>query len=144
MDSLCELIHHPHNVYEIRMHKKTRQAVDVMAGHMWALIESWDIDEHGDEMRLLINMSESGVPSVTYAMRKIRNWFSENSSDLNKIHIREAYLAPSGSEIVLSLADSFAKILPLDIEVKFFPAHDYDGAMTWLRQTDETTGDTSS
>lgn len=139
MDSLCELIHHPHNIYELRLHQKSRQAVDVMAAHMWALIESWNTDEQGDEMRLLINMGESGVPSVTYAMKKIRHWFSENHKALNDIHIREAYLAPIGSETVLSLASSFAKVLPVDVDVHFFPKDDYDSAIAWLRETDTVT-----
>ena len=136
MDSLCELIHHKHNIHELRMHDNSRKAVDVMAAQMEALIESWDIDEDGDKMLLLVNMGESGVPSVTYAMQKIRNWFNENRNTLQYIHIREAYLAPTSSEVLLSLAGSFTKVIPIDIEVKFFAQGDYEGAVAWLRQTE--------
>jgi hypothetical protein len=136
MDSLCELIHHKHNIHEIRMHDNSRQAVDVMTARMEALIESWNTDEDGDEMRLLINMSESGVPSVTYAMQKIRKWFNDYRNILGNMHIREAYLAPTSSEMVLSLAESFAKVLPIAVEVKFFPQDDHESAIEWLRETD--------
>lgn len=143
MNSLCELIHHKHNIHEIRLHDNSRKAVDVMAAQMWALLESWNIDENGDELRLLINMSESGVPSVTYVMRKVREWFIEHRATLEHLHIREVYLAPTSSEMLLSLARSVAKVIPINAEMKFFGEDDYESAIAWLRKTDSDNPETS-
>lgn len=136
MDSLCELIHHADTIAEVRLHDNSRRAVDVMAAHIKALIEDKDPSTDGT-LRLLVNMSDAGLPSMSYITRTIREWYAEHQATVEALHIKEAIIAPDDYQLLLPLASTVTRLLPLKADVKFYETDEYDEALHWLRSDDD-------
>lgn len=136
MTALCDLIVHENGVREMRLHDSTRQAVDELTVHMSSVMASWQPEQDGRQVYLLVDMRDSGLPPLNYMMQKVREWISNYRHIMRQVYIREALLVPINSGIVLSLAGTFARMLPVDSDVKFFSPDEYEDAIAWLLQQD--------
>jgi hypothetical protein len=137
MTALCEFIRHENGIQEMRLYAKNRQAVDELGDHMETLVTTWNTASDGDRIYLLIDMRKAGLPPVNYIMHKIREWMRDYRSELQPLHIREAFVVPGGSDMILTIGTTFARVLPVDVTVRFFTDSDYDAATTWLLQDND-------
>src|SRR5262245_35263523 len=125
------LIEHDNGIHEIILHAATRQAV----GEYFILVETIlkkQIAGQEPVAHLLLDLSESGAPPFTYLTQQGRKMLHEHHHERDAIHLKMAFLAKDNTKTVLSLAESFVKLLPIDATFKIFDWTKRHDAEEWL------------
>ena len=122
---------HDNGVHEIIFHAATRQVVDEYFTQVEAILKK-QIAGQEPLAHILLDLSESGVPPFSYLTRQGRKMLHEHHHERDAIHLRMAFLAKDSTKTVLSLAESFVKMLPIDATFKIFDWTKRHDAEEWL------------
>jgi hypothetical protein len=135
MSEHVELIEHDDGIHEIIFHEATRQAVDDYMILVERIIEK-QIAGREPVACVLLNLSHSGVPPFAYITQKGRSLLHEHHKERDAIHLKSAFLAKDSAKAVLSLAETFIKMLPIDATFKVFDWTKRSDAEAWLLSND--------
>ena len=125
------VIEHDNGVHEIILHEATRQVVDDYFTQVEAILKK---QIAGQELlaHILLDLSESGAPPFSYLTQQGRKMLYEHHHERDAIHLRMAFLAKDSTKTVLSLAEAFVKLLPIDVTFKIFDWTKRHDAEEWL------------
>lgn len=129
-DTKIEIIQHENDIVEVIFLDNDRAAVDAYLTYIEAML--LEKAEQEAQARLIVNFSRSGIPSMSYITGKIRNLLREHADKRRLLHLRGAFIASADDSLMLSLAETFTNILPIDATMKVFKIENYDDAKEWL------------
>jgi hypothetical protein len=133
MSEHLEAILHENGIHELIFHSEHRQVVDEYFAWIEATVLKLAETSDTVNIRLLLNFVHArDLPPFTYLTSQGRKLLSHHSQDLAKLHIRGAFLARQDEMLVLSLIETFFKILPIDAKMKPFPVNEREKAIAWL------------
>jgi hypothetical protein len=133
MPEELEIISHEHGIYELIFHSETRQIVDEYFAWLETMVIPLAEGSETGQVRLIVNFSQiRDLPSFSYLTNQGRKLLERHSEIRGKLHIRGAFLARQDEMMVLSLVESFFKLLPIDAKLKAFQAHEREKAIAWL------------
>ena len=127
---LVELVEHSEGYHEVVFHDGSRLAVEAYM----TILESMMIKhvEANDTARVLINLSEGKVPSITLMGQNVRRLLHEHRNERERLHLRGAFLASSTDAMILSLSQSFIALMPIDANMHTFTSEHRADAIAWL------------
>lgn len=131
MSDYLTLIEHDNGIHELIFHEATRHAVDEYLGIVETILEK---QLAGGEaiIHLLIDLSEAGAPPFAYITQQGRKMLHEHHKERDAIHLKSAFLAKDSTKTVLSLAETFVKMLAIDASFKVFDWTKRHDAEDWL------------
>lgn len=132
---LVELIEHPEGYYEAIFHDGSRDAVAMYIDMVEKLILHHL--EAQDTARLLINLSEGKMPPIAALSQQARRMLQQHRQDREKLHMRGAFLATSDEALILTLAQSFIKLMPIDANMQTFTTEHRAKAIVWLLEDND-------
>jgi hypothetical protein len=115
----------PNGIHIIKFNTTDDRSVDEWLGH---LDEIHQQASPGETVRYLIDFCVDGIPPISYAARRIRQWMIANSgyptAKIAFIHNNNA---------LASIMESVARMLrPERTTLRFFSSARYDDAIAWL------------
>jgi hypothetical protein len=125
------LTEHDNGIHEIKLHAATRQVVDEYFTHIEAILKKQVVGQE-PVASILVDLSESGAPPFTYLTQQGRKLLHEHHRERDAIHVKIAFLAKDSTKTVLSLAEAFVKLLPIDASFKIFDWTKRHDAEEWL------------
>jgi hypothetical protein len=131
MPELLTFTEHPDGIHEIKFHEATRQVVDEYLPLLESILKK-QIAGQEPVAHLLLDLSESGAPPFTYITQQGRKLLHEHLYDRDSIHLKTAFLAKDSTKTVLSLAETFVSMLPIDATFKVFDWTKRNEAEEWL------------
>ena len=131
MSETVNLTEHDNGIHEVVFHEATRQAVDDYMTIVTSIIEK-QLAGAEAKVHLLVDLSESGAPPFAYITQEGRKMLHEHHHDREGIHLKGAFLAKDSTKTVLSLAETFIKMLPIDASFKVFDWTKRHDAEDWL------------
>ena len=131
MSDLITVTEHDNGIHEIKFHEATRHAVDEYL-HTVESILTKQIAGQEAIAHILLDLTDSGVPPFAYITQQGRKLLHEHHRERAAIHLRLAFLAKDGAKTVLSLAEAFIKMLPIDASFKVFDWTKRHEAEDWL------------
>jgi len=131
MRECVELIEQDNGIHELIFHEATRQAVDDYIVLVAQIINK-QIAGNESAAHILMNLTESGAPPFTYVTQQGLALLHEHLKDRSQIHIKSAFLAKESTKTVLSLAEAFVEMLPIDVTFKVFDWTKRGEAEEWL------------
>ena len=128
-----EHILHDNDVHEIIFLDANRHAVDAYMNLLESLIVEKIESGSTEKLHVLLNLTQTrDLPPFSYITKQGRKMLHEHMHDRGKLHLRTAFLARHDEMMVLSLAESFIKLMPVDMQVKVFEANQRDEAIDWV------------
>lgn len=128
-----EHIEHDNGIHEIIFLDASRHAVDEYMNTLEELVTPIVENNSVTKLFFIANLTQShDLPSFSYITRQGRKLLHEHLSDRDKFHLRGAFLAKHDEVLVLSLAESFIKLMPVDMIMKVFEEESRDEAINWL------------
>ena len=131
MGELITVTEHRNGIHEIRFHTATRHAVDEYLQTVESIL-SRQVAGQEAVAHLLLDLTDSGVPPFAYIIQQGRKILHEHHRERDVIHLRLAFLAKDGDKTVLSLAETFVNMLPIDATFKVFDWTKRHEAEEWL------------
>jgi hypothetical protein len=125
------LTEHSNGIHEIKWHAATRQVVDEYFTHIEAILKKQVVGQE-PVAYILVDLSQSGAPPFTYLTQQGRKLLHEHHRERDAIHVKIAFLAKDSTKTVLSLAEAFVKLLPIDASFKIFDWTKRHDAEEWL------------
>ena len=125
------LTEHSNGIHEIKFHAATREVVDEYFTQVEAILKK-QIAGQEPVAHILLDLSESGAPPFSYLTQQGRKLLHEHHHERDAIHLKTAFLAKDSTKTVLSLAESFVKMLPIDASFKIFDWTKRRDAEEWL------------
>ncbi|MEQ8672130.1 MAG: hypothetical protein RLP44_21000 [Aggregatilineales bacterium] len=124
----CEYILHDEGIHELLFHSSSHRAVDEFMELVGAVFETASKDE---AVRIVIDLSKSGLPSLRYAMgltkQKTSTYFDNHADDRHHI----AYIALVSSNSIIQTFKFFMEQLARgNTRIKI--CKDADTALAWL------------
>lgn len=124
---------HDNGIHEITYLEANRHAVDVYIELMESLLEEMLEDDSIEKVRILVNLTKTReLPAFSYLTSQGRKLVHEHLKDRAKFRVRSAFLAKHDEIMVMSLAESFLKLMPVDMKIKIFEADLRDEAIQWI------------
>lgn len=128
-----EHILHDNGIHEILFLDANRQAVDAYMSQMELLVTERLESDSPEQLNILINLTQThDLPPFSYLTKKVRHMLHEHLQDRGRLHLRNAILARHDAMMVMSLFESFMKLLPIDMEMKIFEANQRENAIHWI------------
>ena len=125
------LTEHPNGIHEFKFHEATRQVVDEYFAQVETILKK-QIAGQEPIAHILLDLTDSGVPPFSYLTQQGRKLLHEHHHERNAIHLKTAFLAKDGAKTVLSLAETFVQMLPIDASFKIFDWTKRHDAEKWL------------
>lgn len=133
MSDNIEHIIHENGINEIILHADDREVVDAYMGVVEGLVTAAIESEDSSTIHLLVNLTQTrNAPPFSYITKKGRNLLHEHFKDRKKFQLRSVLLARQDEMTIVSLAESFFRLLPVDAKMKAFESHQRDNAIAWL------------
>lgn len=125
------LIEHTNGIHEIILHAAIRQVIDEYVIHVKRILIN-QIAGQESVAHILLDVSKSGAPPFAYLTQQGRKLLHEHHHERDAIHLKMAFLAKDSTKTVLSLAEAFVKMLPIDVAFKMFDWTKRNDAEEWL------------
>lgn len=133
MSEHIEYIEYDNGIHEFIFLNTNREAVNDYVNQLEALIKAMIEDDSATMLRFMVNLTETrDLPAFSYITNQGRRMLQGFLKDRGKFHLRGAFLAKQNKMMVLSLTESFIKLIPVDINVKVFEENSRDEAINWL------------
>jgi stage II sporulation SpoAA-like protein len=124
---------HDNGIHEITFLDTKREAVDAYMSLLESLIAEMLERDSPEKLAILLNLTQtSELPAFSYITKKGRHMLLGHLKDRDKLHVRTAFLAQQNAMMVLSLAENFIKLLPVDMQMKAFEGNQRDEAIDWV------------
>jgi hypothetical protein len=124
---------HDKGIHEITFWEANHDAVDTYINLMESLITEIMESDAPQKCRLLLNLTQTqDLPAFAYVTKQGRKMLHGHLKDREKLHLKAAFLARHDEMLVLSLAENFLKLMPVDMDMKIFDENQRDEATTWL------------
>ncbi len=112
-------------VHEFKFHESTPRAVNVWLDHMERIYADISTDA---QVRLWMDITESGSLPVSYAMNKTYRWMSKLD-----VHPNARMVFVHKPDMLMYLADQLFRTLRLNhLQTRFFTADHSEAARAWL------------
>ena len=125
----CDYILHDDGIHELLFHSPSHRAVDDFMEHIGVIFATASTDE---PVRMVIDLSKSGLPSLRYAMGRTRQTTSTYFNDrdgVSKPHI--AYIALVSSNSIIQTFKFFMEQLARG-NTRMKICADRETALVWL------------
>lgn len=133
---MVEYIEHTldeNGIHEIIFLEAHHHAVDSYMNLMEALVKEMIESDEIDKLRVMVNLTKSpDLPSFSYITSKGRKLLHGHLKDRAKFHVRAAFVAKHDEMMVMSLAENFLKLMPVDMKAKVFDGALRDEAINWI------------
>lgn len=124
---------HDNGIHEVIFLIADHEVVDRYMNLMEALIEKIIDSDSPQKLSILLDMTRTlDLPPFSYITRQGRKLLHDHLKGRDKLHLRTAFLARHDELLVLSLAENFFKLLPVDIHMRVFEAGQREQAISWL------------
>ena len=124
---------HDNGIHEIIFLDANHEAVNIYIDLMETLITEMIESDVPQKLHLLLNLTRTqDLPAFSYVTKQGRKMLHGHLKDREKLHIRSAFLARHDEMMVLSLAESFIKLMPVDMTVKVFDENQHGEAINWI------------
>jgi hypothetical protein len=124
---------HDNGIHEITFLNAERHAVDAYMSLMDSLVTEMLENDSIGKLRLMVDLTKShDLPSFSYITSKGRKLLHDHLKDRAKFHVRAGFVAKHDEIMVMSLAENFLKLMPVDMKVKVFEADMRDEAIIWI------------
>jgi len=128
---LIEHIEHDAGYHEVIFLADSRPAVDAHMAVVKTLLQDAIASDEIVTVHLVINLTQiKNVPPFAYLTKSGRKILQQFAKNRDKLHLRGVFLAKHNEMSILSLAENFIKLLPVDATIK--PFEDRHAAIAWL------------